>query len=147
MTTPSQPACASYAAMRMYSLFLSLVLGLTLTGCGNGPLGPIPGGALAGPTARFDPATLPPDPSVIVLETNPAEPYSVKINAVTVEGQLYIDPTAERTWYKHISNNGEVRFRFDGTKVIYPAIAVPVTDPSITRRFEADRIVLRLDPR
>ncbi|MEM1433175.1 MAG: hypothetical protein AAGG11_03905 [Pseudomonadota bacterium] len=118
-----------------------------LGGCGNGPLGPIPGGALAGAEAVYEPAVLAAEPGVIVLETNPDAPYSVKVNSVNVGGSLYIDPTAERTWYQNIAANPEVRFRFDGTDSIYPATAVRETDQAVVEKFEPDRIVLRLDPR
>ena len=131
-------------------LFRALAAGaaiIALSGCGNGPVGPIPGGALSGSEAVFEPAKLSREPGVIVLETNPEAPYSVKVNSVNIDGNLYVDPAAERTWYKHIDANPKVRFRLDGSDAIYPATAVPETEPSIIEQFEPDRIVLRLDPR
>ena len=124
-----------------------ILVAMSLSGCGNGPFMAFPGGALDGPEAAFDPSTLPDDPGVIVLETNPVKPYSVKVNAVTVAGQLYIDPAEDRQWYQYLKAEPELRFRFDGKREIYPARAVRETDATVLGNFEQDRIVLRLEPR
>ena len=120
---------------------------LMLPGCGNGPFMALPGGALDGPEAPYDPGTLPAEPGVIVIETNPSKPYSVKINGVNVGGQLYIDPAADRQWYQYLEADPRLRFRLAGADTVYPAVAVRETDTEVLARFEADRIVLRLDPR
>jgi len=71
----------------------------------------MPGGALSGvPTA------VPADwsgtdvPKVVRLETNPADPYSVKIWVVPIGSHLYVHAGANRTaWVKHLERNPAVR--------------------------------------
>lgn len=126
-------------------LYLGLLLPL-LSGC-NGPVAMLPGGALKGPTASLASAPVPATDTVIVLETQPADPYSVNINAVVIAGVLHIDPTRERRWYQHMAEDERVRLRLEGSPTVYLARAEAVQDPAVLERFEADRVVLRLVPR
>jgi hypothetical protein len=106
-----------------------------------------PGGQLSGPESAFDPKTVPAEAELLQLETNASEPYSVNVGFRRIEGDIYIDPAAERQWYKHIVVNPLVRIRFDGSQYVHPAQAETVTEPDVLAQFEADRIVLRLVPR
>lgn len=128
--------------MKPTCLFLSLLI---LTGC-SGPLLWFPGGALSGREVPLD-LTQPPQAGVIELETRPADPYSVNIGFTLIDGEIYIDPAAERTWYQHMLADPRVRIRFSGQDDVHPAIAEQVDDPAILSRFDPDRIVLRLSPR
>ncbi len=115
-------------------------------GC-SGPVWQFPGGAMEGPEQALSMDMLDNAGGVIQLETNPADPYSVNIGYVVVNGNMYIDPTESRTWYQNIKADARVRIRFDGEKVIHPAKAVEEQDPVILARFENDRHVLRVVPR
>lgn len=119
---------------------------LALSACG-GPLGMLAGGALDGATAPFTDAVVPGEAGVIQLETRPDDPYSVNIGFTLIDGHMYMDPAAERSWYQNIKANPDIRVRFDGTEMVYTARAYPVSEASILAQFEADRIVLRIGPR
>ncbi len=119
---------------------------LLLAGACSGPLLYLPGGALEGPERPWTDAVVPPGGSVIQLETNPADPYSVNINAVGIDGRLYIDPAPDRRWYQHMVSDADVRVRFGGSETIYTARVVEAEE-AVRTQFEADRIVLRLVPR
>ncbi len=125
---------------------LLLAAVLFVAGC-SGPFLYLPGGALEGPERPWRDAVLPPEGGVIQLETNPADPYSVNINAVTIDGQLYIDPASDRQWYQHMVDDPRVRVRFDGGETVYTAQVLTDVAEDVRARFEADRIVLRLAPR
>lgn len=125
---------------------VAALLVLSLSGC-SGPLWQFPGGALEGPEQPLDLSTLPPDGGVIQLETNPDDPYSVNVGYVVVNGNMYLDPTNSRAWYQNMKTNSSIRLRFDGKQAIHPATAVNETNPEVLEKFEADRIVLRLEPR
>ena len=127
-------------------VFTIALLAIATGGC-SGPLGYFPGGALSGPEAPLDLTTLPAEGGVIELETNPADPYSVNVGFVVIAGNMYIDPADGRTWYEHIEVDPAVRLRFAGDRLIRPATAVRETDSSVLAQFEADRNVLRLEPR
>lgn len=131
----------------MLRIILCLCLLLPLLGGCNGPVAMMPGGALKGPTASIASASIPAADTVIALETRPADPYSVNINAVVIAGVLHVDPTRERRWYQHMAEDDRVRLRLEGTPTIYLARAETVQDPAVLERFEADRVVLRLVPR
>lgn len=50
------------------------------------------------------------DVSIIELETNPAEPYSVKLWIVDIGPSLYVHAGANHaTWVQHIEQNADVR--------------------------------------
>ncbi len=122
-----------------------LVFAVMIVGC-TGPMGIIPGGELEGPETRLTDADIL-DDGVIQLETRPSDPYSVNIGFVAIDGTIYIDPDAERSWYGHIVNNPQVRIRLDGKEQIYPATAVAVEDKKILAQFDPERMVLKLVPR
>ena len=121
-------------------LFSALLL---LGGC-NGPLAFVPGGKLRGPEQTASSWDMAAGFENLELETRPADPYSVRVNFTLKDGQLYVDPAADRRWYQHMVDDARVRVRFD--EVIYPARAVPVTDPAEKKGFDPSRQVLRLEP-
>jgi hypothetical protein len=79
------------------------------------------------------------------LETRPSDPYSVELNYVVRDGQLYIDPAEGRQWFEYIREDPRVRVRFSGR--IYPATAVLAGQPGEMEGFPPDRFVYRLDSR
>ena len=92
---------------------VGILIALTLAGCD--PMGPLPGGSLAGEVK-----TPPDDWSVLAkietvqLETNPDDPYSVNLWVVSSEGRLYVAAGGgETNWSKQISTNRNVRLRID----------------------------------
>ena len=107
----------------------------------------LPGGRLAGAEAPLDLAALPSGVAVLQLETDADGAYSVNLGFRRIEGQIYIDPTAERRWYRHILSNPNVRIRFEGEDIIHPALAKVVRDAEVLTQFAPDRIVIRLTPR
>lgn len=113
----------------------------------SGPLWQLPGGALSGPEQQLNPAQIPAEGSVMQLETNPDDPYSVNVGYVVIGGSVYIDPADSRRWYQNIKSNPLIRVRFNGSQVVYTAVAVAEDDPGMLSRFEADRHVLRIAPR
>lgn len=119
---------------------------LNMLGC-SGPFLWLPGGELSGPEVSLNSATLPAQGGVLILETQPDDPYSVNIGYTVIQGAIYIDPAAERRWYQHIELEPNVRVRLEGEEVVYPATAIKVEDQQILSLFEPDRIVLRLDAR
>src|SRR6266581_4596190 len=82
----------------------------------DGPLGPIPGGALSG-TVNPDPH---PDWSnlekVVELEIRPARPWSLSIWNVVVDGELYVPSAsgAHRRWTAVAVKEPLVRVRTNG---------------------------------
>ncbi|MDJ0786357.1 MAG: hypothetical protein QNK05_06085 [Myxococcota bacterium] len=111
-------------------------------GC-NGPLAFLPGGALRGPEGQAESWEVARGFDSLVLETRPADPYSVRIGFVLRDGRLYVDPAEERTWYAHLAADPAVRVRFDET--IYRASAIPVTDPAELEGFDPSRRIFRLE--
>lgn len=114
-------------------------------GCG-GPFLLIPGGELTG-TVVAQPVE---DWSFandwfVDLETRPEDPYSVELNYVVKDGQLYIDPAEGRRWFDYLRANPNVRIRFGDS--IYPVTAVLVGKPGEIAGFDADRYIYRLDSR
>ena len=127
--------------MKRLGVLWILVLGLS--GCG-GPFLVFPGGALKGEVVEAPPedwsfAT----DRFVDLETRPNDPYSVELNYVVKDGQLFIDPAEGRTWFDHLRDDPNVRVRFDGK--IYRAKAVLVGRPGEVEGFPEDRYVYRLD--
>lgn len=121
------------------------VLAAVAPGCG-GPFLVFPGGELAGEVVTPPPADWSGiDSTFLDLETRPEDPYSVELNYVVKDGQLYIDPAEGRTWFEHIRRDPKVRVRF-GDK-IYLLEAVQVGRPGEIPGFDPDRYVYRLDPR
>lgn len=124
---------------------LALLLCLVSAGCG-GPIAVFPGGELSGRVADApveDWSFV--DDAFMDLETRPDDPYSVELNYVVRDGQLYIDPAEGRRWLEHIRADPNVRVRFGDQ--IHPLKAVLVGQPGELEGFDEDRFVYRLDPR
>jgi len=132
--------------MRTLSKFCAGLASAALAcGCG-GPFLVFPGGALSGevvtePVSDWSFVT----DRFVDVETRPADPYSVELNYIVRDGQLYLDPAEGRTWLEHIRADPRVRVRFAGR--VYPLTAVLVAEPGEREGFDADRFVYRLDPR
>jgi hypothetical protein len=130
--------------MTRHPLLFVLTLAFVL-GCG-GPLLVFPGGELSGevvtePVTDWSFA----NDTFVDLETRPGDPYSVELNYVVKDAQLYIDPAEGRKWLDYIREDPRVRVRFDGK--VYPLEAVLVGQPGELEGFDEDRFVYRLDPR
>jgi hypothetical protein len=114
----------------------------------DGPLGPIPGGALSGPVN----STGDPDWSKLEeeleLEIRPSRPWSLHIWGVVVDGELY-SPSAfgeKRRWPKVVMEDPRVRLRTNGQ--IYERSLERVTDPELKKRVgEALVAKYGLDPK
>ncbi len=120
------------------------VLVLLATGCG-GPFLVVPGGELRGETVAepVDDWSFV-DSWFVDLETRSGDPYSVELNYIVKDGQLYIDPAEGRAWLEHIREDPRVRVRFGGK--IYPLKAVLGVKPGEVDGFPEDRFIYRLDP-
>ena len=112
--------------------FLLATLLLLLAGC---QYIPISGGKLEGQVAP-----VPSDwsvlegISVIRLETNPDDPYSVKLWAAAIGASLYVHAGDNHTqWIENIEQNPDVRVLIADT--IYPLRAVRVNDAAEFKRF------------
>ena len=124
---------------------LAILVGLGLIACG-GPLLVFPGGALRGeevsePVEDWSFV----DDRFVDLEVRPSDPYSVELNYVVIDGELFIDPAEGRTWFDYLREDPRVRVRF-GDKV-YPAQAVLVARPGERDDFDSDRYVYRIESR
>ena len=131
--------------MRLSLFAMTTLLALTLAGCG-GPIAIFPGGELEGelttePVTDWSFAS----DSYVDLETRPDDPYSVELNYIVRDGQLYIDPAEGRTWFQYLREEPRVRIRFGTT--IYPVTAVLVGQPGELEGFDSDRFIYRLDYR
>ena len=124
---------------------LVLLTSLLVISCG-GPFLVFPGGRLAGEVVseRISDWSFAQDHFVDV-ETRPDDPYSVELNYVIKEGNLYIDPAEGRRWLDYIRADPNLRVRF-GDK-IYPVMAVLVGKPGELEGFDSDRFIYRLDSR
>ena len=132
--------------MRRVNFPILLVISLGVaTGCG-GPILVFPGGALRGEVATEpvqDWSFV--DDRFVDLEVRPSQPYSVELNYIVRDGQLYIDPSEGRKWLDYIREDPRVRVRFGDR--IYPATAVLVGSPGELPGFPEDRFIYRLDSR
>lgn len=132
----------------MIRLLGALAVTLLLSGCG-GPTLIFPGGALSGeqvatPVSDWSFA----DDAFVDLEVRPSDPYSVELNYVVQEGQLYIDPAEGRRWLDYLREDSRVRVRF-GDRV-YAGEAVLVGEPGGSLVIEGlgrDRFLYRIDAR
>ena len=111
---------------------LALLFPLLLAACDYVPFS---GGALAGtptpPPAQWTEAAA---PEVIELETNPAEPYSVKLWIIGLGPELYIHAGANRaTWVEHIESDPRVKVLIGNA--LYELTAERVTDQAEFDRF------------
>jgi len=101
----------------------------------DGPLGPIPGGALSGP--------INPDPhpdwsdleKVVELEIRPRRPWSLSVWNVALDGELYVPSKmgARRRWTKVALADPRVRLRTRGQ--IYKLRIELVTDSALRERI------------
>lgn len=105
-----------------------------LCGCG-GPFALLPGGALDGPVApvpadwSFTDAV-----STVQLETRPADPYSVNIWMIGIEGNAYVHAGANQSaWVEHIEADPAVRLRVSDS--VYELAAARVTAQDEFDRF------------
>ena len=111
---------------------LAATLLLLLAGCGYIPFS---GGELEGNVVQ-----VPADWSqlsrvdIIQLETNPAEPYSVKLWVVDLGASLYVHAGANRaTWVENIEKNADVRLL--SAESIYELRATRVQDAGEFAQF------------
>ena len=108
---------------------VTILIAIALSGCD--PMGPLPGGALAGVVKT------PPDDwtkiakiDTVQLETSSDDPYSVNLWVVTLDSQLYVAAGGGDTrWSRHISRNPNVRLRIEAN--IYELRASPVDDHEV----------------
>ena len=114
-------------------------------GCG-GPFLVFPGGSLRGEVVT-DPVKdwsfL--DSAFVDLEVRPSDPYSVELNYVVRDGQLFIDPAEGRNWLDYLREDPRARVRFGGS--VYPVVAVLVGRPGELEGFDPERFIYRLDSR
>jgi len=122
---------------------LAVVALALVAGCG-GPAGIIPGGELSGEEATSNAwSDVVSESGRLDLETRPEDPYSVRVNFVFRDGNVYIDPAEGRQWFEHLMADRSVRVRIDDR--VYRARAVPVTDPNELAGFDPERRVHRLE--
>lgn len=119
---------------RVGTLALAVSLATSLAAC-SGPFLLIPGGELEGPTAPVpEDWDFTSEISTIQIETRPADPYSVNIWAVGLDGFLYLHAGANRTaWVEHLEADPRLRARVDGT--LYELEATRVRDEAEFARF------------
>ena len=109
------------------ALMVSLLFGVTACG---GPMGPIPGGELPGEVVAWPQDWLfTNEIENFLLETNPNDPYSVTIWAVTTGDVLYfVGVSGDSTWVTNILGDNRVRLAVNDH--LYAARAAPVSDPA-----------------
>lgn len=117
-------------------IFLTGLLGVAaaLAGCSSDSI-PFAGGALEGPVAAL-PASWHEVSAeeVIELETQPGEPYSVKLWVVVLDEVPYVHAGANRaTWVGHIETDPRVRLGSD--TAVYELEAERVSDQTEFDRF------------
>ena len=83
--------------------------------------------------------------TILQLETRPEDPYSVYLQVIVKNGQLYIDAASQRRWHDHIKQNPAVRIKLGD--FIYPASAIQVTAPEELQGFISGRTIYRLEHR
>jgi hypothetical protein len=132
--------------MQRPGLLISMIsMAVALAGCG-GPVLVFPGGELSGevvtePVEDWSFAT----DAFVDVEFRSADPYSVELNYIVRDGNLYLDPAEGRNWFEYLKADQDLRVRF-GDK-IYPVRAVLVGEPGELEGFDADRYIYRLDSR
>ena len=103
-----------------------------------------PGGALRGEVVTVPPSDWSfASDRFLDLEVRPENPYSVELNYMVKDGQLFIDPAEGRNWFDHLRADPNVRVRLGGK--VYRARAVLVGKPGEIEGFPEDRYVYRLD--
>ena len=103
-------------------LVAAVMLSVSTAGCGR-PFVLLPGGALEGSTvATPESWSFTDDVKTVQLETLPADPYSVNIWVIALDGNLYVHAGANRaTWVENIEADPSVRLRVDDS--IYELVA------------------------
>jgi len=103
----------------------------------DGPLGPIPGGALRGPVSPASPADWSGVEKVVELEIRPSAPWSLHVWAVSLDGELYVPSAfgARRRWPPAALADPRVRMRTGGT--IYERRIEKIEDPALRARLGA----------
>ncbi len=119
------------------------MLVMLLAGCQT-PFLTFPGGRLEGDVRHTDNFAFAGSHPLLILEVRPEQPYSVYLRVTVIEEDLYIDAAERRRWHNYIKQSPAVRVQVNG--IIYPATAIAVTEPEITRQFLPDRIVYRIEP-
>jgi hypothetical protein len=130
-------------SMSLSPLPIWVASAMLLSSCGA-PLGPIPGGKLQGNIEPW-----PKDWSHaegvenILLETNPADPYSVTIWGLGIEKTFFVGASKRSNrWAKNLETNPRAIIDVDGT--LYNAVAVRVTDAGINNAV-AEKFVAKYD--
>ena len=144
MKTFSDNLTRSFSFSRYLLATQLLICTLLLQGC-QSPFLVFPGGTLTGEPDTADTFAFAADHAILKLEVNPVKPYSVILRTTVIKGQLYIDAAKGRKWGNILAEQNKVRLGI-GNKV-YEAVATPVINTEIVKRFQQGRIVYRLDPR
>ena len=105
----------------------------------------LPGKQLVGPIETVDSFAFAQQFSVLQLEVNPAQPYSVNLRVTMIDGNLYIDAAQQRRWAQYLAEDNHIRIRLGDT--IYAAKAIVEHRAEITERFSSKRVVFRVEPR
>ncbi|MBB84827.1 MAG: hypothetical protein CL931_13550 [Deltaproteobacteria bacterium] len=119
---------------RIRTILALSVIALSMSACSR-PFVFFPGGQLAGEVAP-PPAdwSFTDEISTIQIETNPADPYSVNIWVLELEGALYLHAGANRAaWVEHLEADPRLRIKVDET--IYELVSARVTDADEFARF------------
>ena len=126
-----------------YRLALCFLLLPLIAGCQT-PFLVFPGEALQGMVEQTKSFAFASRYSLMQLETCAPKPYSVFLRVTVIEESLYIDASPKRRWAKYLVASPKVRVRLG--KLIYPAIAVLIDNPSISERFISGRQIYELVP-
>ncbi len=116
----------------------------TLVAC-QSPVLFFSGGTLSGPTIETDSFSFAAQFKLLQLEVRPEDAYSVILRVRMVDDQLYIDAAKRRRWHRYLKENSHVRVKLGES--VYPATAIRVDDPEITKLFLRGRTIYRLVPR
>ena len=109
----------------------------------DGPIGPIPGGALSGPGDPNPNPDWTALPEVIELEIRPEKPWSLSVWNAVVDGKLYVPSAfgARRRWPAVALEDPRVRFRAGGK--IYERRIVRFSAQITLPRFESNVVLDR----
>lgn len=115
---------------------LLVLFSIALLSACSGPVGPIAGGALEGtPAAWPDDWSFTENVENILLETRPADPYSVTLWAVHTDGEFYVAAAEDdANWVQNIAADPAVIISIQG--MLYSAQADIVTSTA-----EANNVV------
>ena len=131
-----------------------------LIGCG--PIGPIPGGRLAGRVSAVPASWESLQPyGTLQLESRPEAPYSVNVWGAGIGRSFYVACRPDSRWLPYVLENPQVRLRIHGT--VYELSATRSESPELREQLfrqllerygwtpdERDRTsawLLRLEPR